>query len=61
LENSEEKVLFSVLVELYDSVPIVGNLLEAFHLCEVDQGQNVLFEAAATEPNTAVQKFITDT
>lgn len=49
-----------VLVHIDHCLPVVGDLIETFHLCEVSQRQDILLEAAASEPHTTIQEFIAD-
>lgn len=61
LKHPQEKTFLSVIVYLENRIPIVGNLNKSFILGQVNQCQNILFEAAASESHATVQKLVSDT
>lgn len=58
--NSQEEVLLSELVHEDDLIPVIGHFRQSFVLCQVNQGQDVLLEAASSEADRTVQELVPD-
>jgi hypothetical protein len=52
--------LLSETIHFKNGIPIICDLFETFRLSDVNQSQNIFFEATSTEPDTTVQKLITN-
>lgn len=61
LDDTVAEAVTSVLVHLDDLAPVLGDLGETHSLGKVDQVENILLEAAATETDTGHQELVTDT
>lgn len=61
LDDTVGETVTSVLVHLDDLAPVLGDLRKTHGLGEVDEVENILLEAAATETDTGHQELVANT
>lgn len=61
LDDARGEAALLVVVHQHDLVPVVRDLPEPEGLADVHQVQDVLLEAAATEPHASLQELVANT
>ena len=58
--NSQEKVFLSEFVHKDNLIPVISDFGECLVISQINQGQNIFFEAASSEAHWAVEEFVPD-